>query len=72
MGVTPKEDLSPKELFPRNKPSQVYKRYSFEDLSLILDKTRSAIVEVVKQNAIKQRSCLKKPHCDANQKSSFG
>jgi len=45
---TPQEEQTAKELFQRNKPSPVYKGYSFEDLALILDKTRPAIVEAVK------------------------
>ena len=41
--------MKAKELFPRNKPSPVYGGYSFEDLALIFDRTRAAIVEAVKQ-----------------------
>ena len=41
--------MKAKELFPRNKPSLVYGGYSFEDLALIFDRTRAAIVEAVKQ-----------------------
>jgi hypothetical protein len=45
----PEDDLKAKELFPRNKPSPVYRGYSCEDLALIFDRTRAAIVEAVKQ-----------------------
>jgi hypothetical protein len=48
-GNASEDDLKAKELFPRNKPSQVYGGYSFEDLALIFDRTRVAIVEAVKQ-----------------------
>jgi hypothetical protein len=48
-GKASEEDLKAKELFPRNKPSLVYGGYSFEDLALIFDRTRAAIVEAVKQ-----------------------
>jgi hypothetical protein len=43
------DDLKAKELFPRNKPSPVYRGYSCEDLALIFDRTRAAIVDAVKQ-----------------------
>ena len=46
---TSEEDLKAKELFPRNRPSHVYGGYSFEDLALIFDRTRAAMVEAVKQ-----------------------
>ena len=49
--ITPQEELTAKELFPRNKPSPVYKGYSFEDLALILDKTRPAIIEAIKHKS---------------------
>ncbi len=47
----PECDLAAKELFPRNKPSPVYRGYSCEDLALIFDKTRQAVFEAVKQKA---------------------
>jgi hypothetical protein len=43
------DDLRAKELFPRNKPNPVYRGYSFDDLALILVRTRPAIVDAVKQ-----------------------
>jgi hypothetical protein len=43
------EDLKAKELFPRNKPSPIQRGYSYEDLALIFDRTRQAIVEAVRQ-----------------------
>lgn len=46
---TKEEDLKIKELFPRIAPSPVHDGYSFEDLALIFDKSKSAIIEAVKQ-----------------------
>jgi len=46
---TAEEDQKLKELFPRNKPSRVYRGYSLEDLALIFDRTRVCIAEAVKQ-----------------------
>jgi hypothetical protein len=46
---TAEEDQRLKELFPRNKPSTVYRGYSLEDLALIFDRTRVALAEAVKQ-----------------------
>jgi hypothetical protein len=43
------DDLKAKELFPRNKPSPIHKGYSHEDLALIFERTRPAIVEAVHQ-----------------------
>ena len=43
------EDLKAKELFPRNKPSPIYRGYSYEDLALIFVRTRPSIVEAVHQ-----------------------
>ncbi len=44
----PEEELKAKDLFPRNKPSLVQRGYSYEDLALIFDRTRQAIVEAVR------------------------
>jgi hypothetical protein len=38
-----------KELFPRNKPNSPHHGYSYEDLALIFDRSRLAIVEAVRQ-----------------------
>jgi hypothetical protein len=46
---TTEEDLKAKELFPRNKPSPIYRGYSYEDLALIFERTRPTIVEAVHQ-----------------------
>jgi hypothetical protein len=40
-----------KDLFPRNKPSPPHHGYSYEDLALIFDRNRLAIVEAVRQKA---------------------
>ena len=56
--ATESEELTAKELFPRNKPSPVYRGYSFEDLALIFDKTRQAVAEAVKQKAEEAKMML--------------
>ena len=43
------DDLKAKELFPRNKPSPIHRGYSHEDLALLFERTRPAIVEAVHQ-----------------------
>ncbi len=43
------EDPKIKELFPSIAPSPVHGGYSFDDLALIFDKSKSAIIEAVKQ-----------------------
>ena len=47
--VASEDDQRLKEFFPRNKPSPVHRGYTFEDLALIFDRTKAAIVEAVKQ-----------------------
>ena len=54
----PEGDLAAKELFPRNKPSSVYRGYSCEDLALIFDKTRQAVFEAVKQKETEAKVML--------------
>jgi hypothetical protein len=44
-----KDDQRLKEFFPRNKPSPVHRGYTFEDLALIFDRTKTAIAEAVRQ-----------------------
>ena len=46
---TIEEDLKAKDLFPRNKPSPIYRGYSYEDLALIFERTRPTIIEAVHQ-----------------------
>ncbi len=46
---TIEEDLKGKDLFPRNKPSPIYRGYSYEDLALIFERTRPTIFEAVHQ-----------------------
>jgi hypothetical protein len=48
-GNPEEEELKAKDLFPRNKPSPIYRGYSHEDLALIFERTRPAIVEAVHQ-----------------------
>ncbi len=43
------EDPKIKELFPRIKPSPIHPEYSFDELALIFDKSKSAITEAVRQ-----------------------
>jgi len=38
-----------KDLFPRNRPSNIHSGYTFEDLALIFDRTRNAIAEAIRQ-----------------------
>lgn len=43
------EDLKLKELFPNIAPSPVHAGYSYDDLALIFDKSKSSIIEAIKQ-----------------------
>lgn len=52
------EDRKFKELFPNITPSSVYNGYSYDDLALIFERSRSSIIDAVRQKAEEAKICL--------------
>jgi hypothetical protein len=66
------EELTAKELFPRNKPSPVHQGYCFEDLALILDRNVPSIMDAVRQKGDEAKVMLEeaKLRCES-EKAAF-
>lgn len=68
---TTEEEPKIKELFPQIKSYPFHNGYSFEDLSLIFDRTRTAIVESIKQKGKEAQIILEEASLRASKKASI-
>jgi hypothetical protein len=66
-----KDEVECKELFPSITPSRVYGGYSYDDLAMMFDRTKSAIVEAIKQKQGIAKIMLEEAtiRCDSKEKT---